>query len=60
MMEYASWRNQRGYIIVRTRSGLFGGPRYSVLQGTRQLGDFRDPIRAELFADSLNEQSLSG
>ena len=57
MMDYANWRNQKGYIIVRMRSGLLGRTRYSVLRENRLLGVFSDPIRAELFVDDLHART---
>jgi hypothetical protein len=55
-MDYANWRNHKGYIVVRVRSGLFGRIRYSVRQGSQLLGAFSDPIRAELFVDECTRE----
>jgi hypothetical protein len=58
-MDYAQSRYQKGYIVVRVRSGLLGRLRYSVHRGSRHLGAFSDPIRAELFVEELHARAQS-
>lgn len=55
MMDYAQWRNHRGFIIVEDRTAIFGRRRYSVWRGTELRGLFADSIRAELFIDGSIE-----